>query len=215
VIVEACVETLGQALAAQAGGANRVELCANLAADGTTPPDDLLAACVAHVTLPVFPIIRPRAGSFVYTGVEVEAMLRQARQARTLRAHGVVVGALDAKGEVDASVVAALAREAHPLAVTFHRAFDRVPDQCAALEVLVSLGVSRVLTSGGAPTAVKGLDAIARHVRDAGDRIVIMAGGGVRSHNVRHIVERTGVREVHGRFGSAAEVGAVVTAAAG
>ena len=213
-VVEACVETLGQALAAQAGGANRVELCANLAADGTTPPDHLLSACVARVTLPVFPIIRPRPGSFVYTGHEVEVMLRQLRQARALGARGVVAGALDTNSRVDATVVAALVREAHPLPVTFHRAFDAVPDQTTAIEVLMSLGVSRVLTSGGAPTAMTGVDAIARLVHQAGDRIVIVAGGGVRPHNVRHIVERTGVREVHGQFGGAAEVRAVVTAAA-
>lgn len=213
-IVEACVETLGQALAAEAGGADRIELCTNLAADGTTPPDALIAATVAHMRLPVFVMVRPRAGAFVYAADEVEVMRQQVLQARRLGARGIATGALDGAGRVDQAVVAELVAAAHPLPVTFHRAFDRVVDQLAALETLVALGVSRVLSSGGAATAVRGADGLAALVRAAGDRIVVMAGGGIRAHNVRQIVERSGVREVHGRFGTTDEVRAVVRASA-
>lgn len=213
VLVEACIETLGQALAAEAGGAGRIELCANLAEQGTTPPDALLSACLSQVKLPVFSIIRPRAGSFVYADDELETMLRQVRQARDLGAHGIVSGALDTAGRIDAAAVSALVRAAHPLPFTFHRAFDALDDQAAGLDTLLSLGVDRVLTSGGAATALRGADAIARLVRQAGGRLVVMAGGGVRAHNVREILGRTGVHEVHGRLGSAHSVRAVVAAA--
>lgn len=215
IVVEAGVETLREALDAQAGGAHRIELCADLDADGLTPPDDLLVTCVNQVALPVFVMIRPRAGSFVFTAEEVDVMRRQAKQARTLGARGLVAGALDDRGHIATTVVAALVREAHGLPVTFHRAFDLLADMDAVVDELASLGVARVLTSGGAPTALAGVDVLARLVRRAGDRLVVVAGGGVRAHNVRDIVARTGVREVHGRFGTAPDVGAVVAAAAG
>lgn len=215
IIVEACVATPEEALDARAGGAHRIELCANLAAEGTTPPGGRIRACVSRVTLPVFVMIRPRAGSFIFADDEIAVMLRQARQARTLGARGLVVGALDPRGRIGAPAVAALVREAQGLPVTFHRAFDQVADPEAALDELASLGVSRVLTSGGAPTAMEGAAMLARLVRLAADRIVVVAGGGVRAHNVREIVARTAVREVHGRFGTAADVRAVVAAAGG
>jgi copper homeostasis protein len=213
IVVEACVETLRQAMDGEAGGAHRIELCASLELDGLTPSDDLLVSCVTRVALPVFVMIRPRPGSFVFTSDEVERMLRQARQARTLGASGLVVGALDRRGEIDSTVVAALLHEAQTLPVTFHRAFDLLTDMDGALDELASLGVARVLTSGGAPTARDGIEVLANIVRQAGDRIVVVAGGGVRASNVRDIVARTGVREVHGQFGTASDVRGVVAAA--
>jgi copper homeostasis protein len=213
IAVEACVETLAEALDAQAGGADRIELCADLASDGTTPPDDLIRACVRQLALPVFVMIRPRPGAFVFEDDEIERMLRQARHARKLGARGLVTGALDARGRVDVAALAALVREAHGLPVTFHRAFDRIDDKEAALEELAALGVSRVLTSGGAPTALEGAAVLARLVRQAGSWIGIVAGGGVRAHNVSDVIARTGAREVHGHFGTAAAVRDIVAAA--
>lgn len=199
--VEACVESLDEARHAEAIGAHRLELCANLAEDGTTPTDDLIRACIEQTSLPVFVMIRPRAGSFVLAGDEIEQMLRQACQARTLGARGLVGGVLDDRGRISADAMAALVREAHGVPVTFHRAFDLIADKEAALDELVSLGVARVLTSGGAATALEGAETIARLVRHARERIVVVAGGGVRLHNIGNVVALTGVREVHGRLG--------------
>lgn len=209
-LVEACVETLEEALTAEVGGAGRVELCANLAEQGTTPADDLLAACLARVKVPVFPIIRPRAGAFTCQGSEIETMLRQVYRARQLGAHGIVVGVLRANGTVDHEAVMAMQQAAHPLPVTFHRAFDAARDQAEALDALVALGVARVLTSGGAATALEGVPQIARLVQQAAGRLVVMAGGSVRAHNVREIVARTCVEEVHARLRTAEEVRGVV-----
>jgi len=211
-LVEACVETLEEALAAEHGGAGRVELCANLAEQGTTPVDEVLAACLGCVTVPVFPIIRPRAGTFVYDADEIETMLRQVHRARQLGAHGIVSGALRADGAVHREALAALQRAAAPLPFTFHRAFDVTRDQAEALDTLITLGVARVLTSGGATTALEGVPQIARLVQQAASRLIVIAGGSVRAHNVREIVERTNVQEVHARLKSVDAVRSVVDA---
>jgi copper homeostasis protein len=212
-LLEACVETIEAAIATARGGASRIELCADLARQGTTPADDLLTACLARVTIPVVSLIRPRLGGFHYADPEIELMGRQVHRARQLGARGIAVGALDADRRVDRDTMAALMQEAGSMSVTFHRAFDEVPDQMEALDALLSLGVARVLTSGGAATAVAGVPQIARLVAQAAGRIVILAGGGVRAHNVREIVRRCGVREVHARLDSAADARQVIAAA--
>jgi copper homeostasis protein len=200
IAVEASVETEDAALAAQDAGASRVELCANLAEDGVTPASSIVAAAVERLRIPVFMIIRPRPGGFVYDDNELRIMLRDIRGAAASGLAGVVTGALRADGSVDAAQTRAMVDAAAGLPVTFHRAFDQVADKARALDTLVETGVSRVLTSGGAKTALEGAGTIRALVQQAGDRIAIVAGGGVRAHNVRETIARTGVREVHSRF---------------
>ena len=214
ILVEASVETLDEAVAAEEAGADRVELCANLAEDGLTPESAAVASVVEHLRIPVFTIVRPRTGDFVYDEDELRRMLRDVRAAGSAGLAGVVTGILSADGTVDAARTRALVEAAAPLPVTFHRAFDSVADTARALETLIDAGIVRVLTSGGAATALEGANTIAALVRQAGDRIVVLAGGGVRAHNVRDLIARTGVREVHSRFVGATAMGLLVDAVA-
>ena len=200
VLVEACVDSVESALAAERGGARRLELCDALFDGGTTPSAGMIAACREGVSIPIFVIIRPRGGGFVYSESELDVMRRDIVVARSLGIDGVVIGALGPDATVDVDQVKTLVEAAGDLAVTFHRAFDFTPDRGAALETLIGADVTRVLTSGGAPTAREGIPEIASLVRQAGDRAVIMAGGGVRAENVREILNATGIREVHVRL---------------
>jgi copper homeostasis protein len=155
-----------------------------------------------RLRIPAFVLIRPRGGGFVYSDEEMEVMKRDVHVARAEGADGIVIGALDAAGQLDAEITSALIDAGGGIPVTFHRAFDATLDLESALDVLVRAGVSRVLTSGGAATALEGVDVIARLVAQAGNRIVVMAGGGIREQNVREIIARTGVSEVHARISS-------------
>lgn len=150
----------------------------------------------------MFVLIRPRGGGFVYSDTDTDVMTRDVEVARAHGADGIVIGALDLNGRVSAKITAELIENAAGLPVTFHRAFDCTTDPARALEVLIDAGVSRVLTSGGAGTALEGADAIARLVERAAARIVVMAGGGIRENNVREVIDRTGVPEIHARISS-------------
>jgi copper homeostasis protein len=196
-LVEAAVETLEDALAAKRAGADRIELCANLGVGGTTPSAGLIASVVQQVNHPVFVMIRPRGGDFVYAADEIDAMIEDIDRARPLGIAGIVTGALRSDGSVDVDSMRRLMSPASGLPVTFHRAFDVVANRTEALEQVIDLGASRVLTSGGAATALEGTSAIAMLVDQAGERISIIAGGTIRDHNVRDVIARTGVREVH------------------
>lgn len=199
IFVEAAVESLDDALAAVEGGADRLELCADLGVGGLTPAPALVSSVLERVDVPVFVMIRPRAGSFVYSPAELDVMQRDIESMRELGVDGIVVGVLDARGAVDARRMAPLVAATSGLPVTFHRAFDRARDLSDALESLIDLRIERVLTSGGAQDALAGADVLSDLVQQAGDALVIMAGGGVREHNVREIVEVSGVHEVHAR----------------
>lgn len=199
IFVEAAVESLDDALAAVEGGADRLELCADLGVGGLTPAPALVSSVLERVDVPVFVMIRPRAGSFVYSPPELDVMQRDIESMRELGVDGIVVGVLDARGAVDARRMAPLVAATSGLPVTFHRAFDRARDLSDALESLIDLRIERVLTSGGAQDALAGADVLSDLVQQAGDALVIMAGGGVREHNVREIVEVSGVHEVHAR----------------
>lgn len=200
VLVEGCVDTVASAIAAERGGARRVELCAALHDGGTTPSAGMIAATKAAVSIPVFVMIRPRGGGFVYSDAERDVMRRDVFVARELGADGVVIGALRRDGTIDVEIVRMLVSAAGGLPVTFHRAFDLTPDLAASLEVLAGAAVQRVLTSGGAPDAAEGAQVLGDLVRQAGTRIVVMAGGGVRAENVQPLVSLSGVHEVHVRL---------------
>ena len=200
IVVEAAVETLQSALAAERAGADRIELCANLDDGGTTPSADMIAAVVAQTQLPVFVLIRPRGGGFVYSDDEIDAMARDIELAGRMGIAGIVTGALKSRGCVDVERTRTLLKAAAGLPVTFHRAIDSTVNLPDALEQLIDAGASRVLTSGGAATALEGADAIAALVAQAHERIAIVAGGGIREHNVRDVLARTGVGEVHARL---------------
>lgn len=199
-LVEAAVETLDSALAAERAGADRIELCDNLSDGGTTPGAGLIAAVAERTQLPVFVLIRPRAGGFVYSDDEFDVMIRDVELAGRMGIAGIVTGALTPDGRVDAERTHTLVKAAAGLPVTFHRAIDSAVDLPTALEEAIEAGASRVLTSGGAATALEGVDLIAALVDQARKRITIIAGGGIREHNVRDVIARTGVREVHARL---------------
>jgi copper homeostasis protein len=199
ILVEACVDSVESAVAAQGGGAGRVELCDNLVEGGTTPSAGTIAACRARLTIPIFVMIRPRGGDFLYSPIEREVMLHDIDQARRLGADGVVFGALSSDGSLDADCLQDLMAQSQGLGVTFHRAFDVCRDPAATLEQLIALGVERVLTSGQRPKAEAGAAAIAGFVRQARGRIAILAGGGVNEDNAARLVAETGVREIHVR----------------
>jgi copper homeostasis protein len=211
-LVEAAVETLDSALAAERAGADRIELCDNLGEGGTTPDGELVAAIVERIRLPVFVLIRPRAGDFVYSESEFDVMIRDIELTRTMGIAGIVTGALDANGRVDVKRTRSLVKTAGGLPVTFHRAIDSAADLPAALDDAIEAGVSRVLTSGGAPTARDGVDVIAALVLQARERVSMVAGGGIREHNVREVIARTRVHEVHGRLIDEAQMRGLVDA---
>jgi copper homeostasis protein len=212
VLVEAAVESLDAALAAAEGGAHRLELCTDLAHGGTTPDLQLLRSCRSQLAIPLFVLVRPRAGDFVYTAAEHRTMLEQIREAKGAGARGIVTGTLTAQQEIDQARARELIKAARPLSVTFHRAFDACVDLAVALERLIRLGIDRVLTSGGAPTAPEGAERIGKLVFQAEGRIGILPGGGINADNVARLVQDTGVREVHFSVKDAEKVRGVVRA---
>ncbi len=199
ILVEAAVDTFGAALRAQAAGVQRIELCGPLHDGGTTPSAGLIARCLDDLIPSVNVLIRPRAGDFVYSDDELEIMQRDIAVAKELGVDGFAIGALTPDGDVDAAHMAELIAVATPLRVVFHRAFDAVRDQDEALELLVSLQVNGVLTSGGAATAEAGIPRIRHLVERADSRIRVIAAGSITQANARTIVDRTGVSAVHGR----------------
>lgn len=196
-LLEICAASLHSARAAQAGGAQRIELCQNLAQGGITPSYGLLRQVLRELTIPVFVLIRPRPGHFVYDAAELAIMRADVELARGLGAAGVVLGALTPAGRVDAAACRPLIEAAGPLPITFHRAFDDCPDSAQALEDVIRLGCARILTSGGAATAEAGTPRLAALAQQAAGRIGIMPGAGITAANVRAIAEATGARELH------------------
>ena len=196
--LEIAANSLSSALAAQEGGADRVELCADLGNGGTTPSYGTIAATRDELRIPLCVLIRPRTGDFNYDAAECDVMRRDIEMCVKLGCDGVVIGALDMDGDVDATVCRELIAAAAPLGVTFHRAFDVARDQLRALDAIVELGCERVLTSGGEPTAVAGAERIAEFVKHAGSRLKIMAGAGLNAINIRDVALRSNAREFHG-----------------
>lgn len=195
---EICANSVESCLAAQAGGADRVELCAGIPEGGTTPScgeisiaREMLTDTRLHV------IIRPRGGDFLYSDIEVRTMLKDIETARKLGADGVVFGCLTAKGEVDLPVMRKLMEASEGLSVTFHRAFDVCCHPKEALEQIIELGCDRILTSGQQPTAELGIPLLKELQEQSAGRIVLLAGCGVNEKNIARIALETGIKEFH------------------
>lgn len=196
-MLEICIDCVASARAAMAAGADRVELCANLPEGGTTPSAGMIRAVRSAFSGGLMVIIRPRGYDFLYSEDEMQVMLEDIRVARELGADGVVIGCLSADGRVDRERCTRLLEAAQNMDVTFHRAFDMTRDLAEALEDIITLGIKRVLSSGGKPDVPSGIPVLADLVSQAGNRISIMPGGGVTEDNIADIVHATGVREIH------------------
>jgi copper homeostasis protein len=205
--VEICVDSAAGAVAAERGGADRVELCANLLEGGTTPSAGCIRVARRNIKIGLHVIIRPRGGDFLYTDEELAVMREDILVSKELGANAVVLGCLTPEGDVDIQHTAELIQLARPLTVTFHRAFDMCRDPKQALERLIELGVQRVLTSGQEASCLEGLELLAALQKQAAGRIIIMPGGGITQRNARKIVDATGVSEVHLSARSSVESG--------
>jgi copper homeostasis protein len=195
---EICLDSAESCIKAQEGGANRVELCSALMEGGLTPSFGMIKeARKVLTTTKLFVIIRPRGGDFCYSDLEFQAMAHDVTMAKELGADGIVVGILKPDGSVDVGRTGQLVELARPLPVTFHRAFDMANNPFEALEAVISMGCERILTSGQEPSCLEGADLLAELIKRAGDRIIIMPGGGVRERNIKKIRSLTGAKEFH------------------
>jgi copper homeostasis protein len=197
VILEICADSVESAVAAERGGASRIELCSNLLEGGVSASAGLISTVRNRLSIDIYVMIRPRGGDFCYSAAEFEAMEQDVLTAKQLGANGIVFGILKEDGDIDVARTSHLIEIARPLKSTFHRAFDMSRELSKSLSDVIRTGANRVLTSGGEQNVEDGLPAIANLVRVAGSRIAIMAGGGVRESNVHRIIEETGVREIH------------------
>ncbi len=207
-MVEISVESVERAVAAERGGASRIELCGLLEIGGVTPGVELMRDARASVWAPIFAMVRPRGGDFVYSTAEFEEMRASIEAARTVGMDGVVLGLLKKDRSVDVERTRELVRAAAPLPVTFHRAFDESGNLFAALEDVVVTGANRLLTSGGSATALEAVEQIAGLVRRARGRIIIMPGSGVTARNVAEMAAATGAAEFHAGLSTVVEHGA-------
>lgn len=197
VLVEAAIDSTAAGLAAVSVGADRLEVCRDLSVGGLSPDPEWVRQLKAEVEVPVFAMVRPRPGSFCLSPDELNRCREEIRALRLAGADGLVTGALTAAGRVDEPATRELVDAAGSLPVTFHRAFDELADPIEALERLIGLGVTRILTGGGPGRALEGAEILRQLVDRAGDRIRIIAGGGVRGDHVARLVAVTGVSEVH------------------
>lgn len=199
-LLEVCVETATAAVDAAARGADRIELCSRLDLDGLTPERAEQEAAVARCPVPVHAMIRPRGGDFVHGDDELDGMEREIASAREVGVAGLVFGVLTSSGAIDRPALERLMAASEGVPVTFHRAFDRVPehgDARSALDTLMELGVRRVLTSGGAPTAWEGREALREWIEHTSGELIVLPGGGIRQPHVHELIAFTGATEVH------------------
>lgn len=194
---EICANSVASCIAAQEGGADRVELCAGIPEGGTTPSFGMIRNARECISIALNVIIRPRGGDFLYCETELREMVYDIQAAKELGADGLVFGCLRPDGSVDMEAMSVLMDAAGDTPVTFHRAFDHTSDHFKALEDIISLGCARILTSGCRPTALEGADLLAQLVKKAAGRIIIMPGCGVREGNIAEIARLSGAREFH------------------
>lgn len=195
--MEVCIDSVESALNAERGGAIRVELCSNLMEGGTTPSLGMLRIIKQRTPVPVFVMIRPRGGDFLYSDDEFYVMKEDIRILKEGGADGIVFGILSSQGEVDIERCQELLELSRPLPVTFHRAFDMLKDPFTSLEILIQLGFDRILTSGQDSSALEGLPTISHLVEKAKERIIIVPGGGITERNLERILRGSGAKEFH------------------
>jgi copper homeostasis protein len=200
-LLEVCVESLDCAVAAERGGAHRIELCGDLSVGGVTPSLELMRTVRDQVNLPIHVMIRPRGGKFCYTETEFEVMQKQIAFVRQLGMDGIVLGILDSENCVDIGRTQKLV-DLTRLDVSFHRAFDESPDLLCALEAVIQTGAKRILTSGGCASATQGAKMLSQLVVAAADRVIVMPAGGIDAENVASLIRQSNVREVHGSLGA-------------
>ncbi|MEK6480690.1 copper homeostasis protein CutC [Catalinimonas sp. 4WD22] len=194
--IEVCIDSVQSAINSEKGGAIRVELCDNLFEGGTTPSAGTIALARKNISIGLQVIIRPRGGDFLYSDIEMEIMKHDVQTAKELGADGVVIGILTPQGKVDKARCAELIAVAHPMNVTFHRAFDMTVDPYEALEDIIELGCDRILTSGQQKSAIEGKELIAELHKKASGRIIIMPGAGIDEYNIDQM-KACGVEECH------------------
>lgn len=197
--IEVCANSVTSAVAAQNGGAIRIELCDNLHEGGTTPSHGQFLLAKKSVTIPVFPLIRPRSGDFMYSDLEFEVMKADIAHFIGIGCDGIVIGILKTDGTIDkerCSELINMAKQAG-ISVTFHRAFDMCRDYFEGLEDIIALGCDRLLTSGGKSSAIEGVNTISHLIKLAADRIIIMPGGGIHEYNIADLIHYTGATEFH------------------
>jgi copper homeostasis protein len=197
-ILEACVESITEAINAEKKGANRIELCADLSKAGITPSYGTIKKAKACLSIPIHVIIRPRGGDFVYTKDEIDIMAEDILICKELKVDGVVFGILNENGDVDVDTMRQLIQIAKPMKVCFHMAFDLIDDKFKAIDQLVELGVDILLTKGCQTCAYDGRDNIKNYIEYAKGGIVVMPGGKVTGDNYREIAEYTGANNLHG-----------------
>lgn len=202
VTLEICVDDASGLDAATTGWADRIELCSALALGGLTPTPGLMARAV-DAPIPIYAMVRPRAGDFVFSAPEIDTMLADIDLIQSYGLDGAVLGASLADGRLDAATLEKLAGQARGLGLTLHRAFDLVPDFAEAIDIAVALGFERILTSGGARTAMEGIEALEQIRALAGDRIAIMPGSGVNAGNAQTLMQRLDLTELHASGGAA------------
>jgi copper homeostasis protein len=198
-IKEACVENLSEALMAQERGADRIELCENLASGGTTPSYGTIITCKKNLSIPVIVMIRPRGGNFVYSNLEVDSMVEDIRICKKAGADGIATGALTSAGDIDLPILRRLIHEAGSLQITFHKAIDETRNIETEMEKLKDTGIHRVLTSGGAPTAMEGSRMLNKLIHLTDGKLVILTAGKVTAENLDALSRLIPSTEFHGR----------------
>jgi len=196
-VIEIATNDYESTKAAVAGGADRIELCAALSEGGLTPSMAMIQQCRHDFQLPIFPILRPRSGDFLYTPEEFKIIKQDALFCKQIGCDGIVIGFLNIDGTINKAWTSEIVETAYPLEVTFHRAFDRCRDPLEALEIIIETGCQRILTSGQQQVAPDGIELIQQLVTQAAERIIIMPGSGVRAANIKELAEKTGAVEFH------------------
>ena len=198
-IVEVCANSYESAINAEVGGANRIELCKDLHLDGLTPDDETVISTLNKLKIPVFILVRPRSGNFVYTNEEFELMKNDIKKFKKLGCSGIVSGVLKKDNTIDLERTKELIELSRPIEFTFHRAFDKIIDPIKGLEELIEIGADRILTSGQEDSAIDGIKLIEKLIEIATNRIAIMPGSGVKSDNINNF-KAIGTNEIHGSF---------------
>ncbi|MDR2293257.1 MAG: copper homeostasis protein CutC [Prevotellaceae bacterium] len=196
-LLEICTYSIADCIEAQYGGADRVELCSSMSESGLTPSYGTILTVRRYIDITMHVMIRPRGGNFVYSELEMQIMLEDIRMAKRCGANGLVFGCLTADGDIDTNVCCRLLDEANPLPVTFHRAFDECKHPEQALEEIIKMGFSRLLTSGQRPTAEEGIPLLQKLIAQSENRIIIMPGSGITPNNIAEIAIKTGTKEFH------------------